>query len=99
MSLLTLLQHSDSAFPSDAFAFSNGIEGLAGIGVNETAVGRRAIFALAIACLPGGTAEATSRSCFEDHSPVLSSSEGEDAAASYGVVPGSQVFGRREDEH
>jgi urease accessory protein len=27
--LLTILQHSDSAFPSGSFAFSNGIEGLA----------------------------------------------------------------------
>ena len=29
--LLTILQHSDSAFPSGSFAFSNGIEGLAAV--------------------------------------------------------------------
>jgi urease accessory protein len=29
--LLTILQHADSAFPSGSFAFSNGIEGLAGL--------------------------------------------------------------------
>jgi urease accessory protein len=29
--LLTILQHADSAFPSGGFAFSNGIEGLAGM--------------------------------------------------------------------
>lgn len=46
--LLTALQHADSAFPSGSFAFSNGIEGLAGLGAKLDRCGLAAVIAAII---------------------------------------------------
>jgi urease accessory protein len=48
MNLLLALQHADSAFPSGGFAFSNGIEGLAALGV---ALDRQGLTAAVIATI------------------------------------------------
>jgi urease accessory protein len=45
---LTALQHADSAFPSGSFAFSNGIEGLVGLGAKLDRSGLAAMIAAII---------------------------------------------------
>jgi urease accessory protein len=45
ITLLTALQHGDSAFPSGSFAFSNGIEGLAALGAGLDAAGLHGVLA------------------------------------------------------
>jgi urease accessory protein len=46
--LFTILQHSDSAFPSGSFAFSNGIEGLAALDAPLDRSGLRHVVAMVL---------------------------------------------------